>query len=169
MQYSDIIPFAHPSHQVDVSWAYLEETLDSYAETGLDLDPDFQRGHVWSMAQRVAYIEYSLRGGESARNIYFNAPEWRRGRGNTQLIDGKQRLESVRMFMADKVRVFGGYTNTQLGGKPPIVEVRLRLYVHQLKTRREVLQWYLGMNSGGSIHSKKELDRVRALLAEEME
>ena len=40
-------------------------------------------------------------------------------------------------------------------------------HVNYLKTRREVLEWYLQLNGGGTPHSQKELDRVRGLLEKE--
>ena len=46
----------------------------------------------------------------------------------------------------------------------PIMEHRFRFQVCCLETREEVLQLYLKINAGGTPHSKKELDRVRALL-----
>jgi hypothetical protein len=41
--------------------------------------------------------------------------------------------------------------------------------VNELKTRREVLQWYLDLNAGGVVHTTKEIERVRELLAKEGE
>ena len=43
----------------------------------------------------------------------------------------------------------------------------LEFMVNNLKTRAEVLQWYLEINSGGGVHSEEELARVRELLARE--
>lgn len=39
--------------------------------------------------------------------------------------------------------------------------------VNNLKTREEVLQWYIDFNAGGTVHSKEEIDRVKKLLEEE--
>jgi hypothetical protein len=40
-------------------------------------------------------------------------------------------------------------------------------HVNDLKTREEVLIWYLEMNSGGTPHTKEELDRVKRMLEKE--
>jgi len=72
----------------------------------LQLNPDFQRGHVWIENQQIKYIEYILRGGKTARVIYLN----------------------------------------------------------NLKTRKEVLQWYLEFNSYGTIHTEEEINKVKKLL-----
>lgn len=39
--------------------------------------------------------------------------------------------------------------------------------VNELRTRAEVLRWYLQLNSGGVVHTEEELARVRALLEAE--
>ena len=57
-------------YRVDVMWSYLFSHLNHYNESyGIDLDPDFQRAHVWAEAQQIAYVEYQLRGGISGKDI----------------------------------------------------------------------------------------------------
>lgn len=160
MYYRDIPQFPTATYEVDVPWDSLERHLSRWAD--LDLDPDFQRGHVWTEQQQRAFVEYSLRGGKSARNIYFNSIDWKYGRNPVQLIDGKQRLEAVRRFLRDELPVFGGALCSEIG-LPPF-DPMLRFHVHEMPTRRDVLMWYLGMNSGGSVHTPEELARVRELL-----
>lgn len=38
---------------------YIEEEVETM---GLQLNPDFQRGHVWTEEQQIAWLEYHLRG-----------------------------------------------------------------------------------------------------------
>jgi len=83
MNYKDIPKFTQPArYQVNSSWRYLEEMLARYNERstegldGLDLNPDFQRGHVWSTDKQIAYVEFCLKGGQSSREILFNHPNW---------------------------------------------------------------------------------------------
>lgn len=99
MDYSDIQRFTRSaSYTVDHQLGYLEQAIESYVqEDGLDLDPDFQRAHVWTEAQQIAFMEYLLRGGTSGRDIYTNCPGWQMGsrKGPYVLVDGKQRLTAV--------------------------------------------------------------------------
>jgi hypothetical protein len=39
--------------------------------------------------------------------------------------------------------------------------------VNDLKTKAEVLQWYLDINSGGVVHTETELEKVKRLLTKE--
>lgn len=40
----------------------------------------------------------------------------------------------------------------------------MHVHINDLKTRQEVLGWYIEMNAGGTPHSKKEIARVQSLL-----
>src|SRR5690606_19894387 len=89
-RFADIPTFPRASWCVDVGWDYLERFLDGQLEIGLDLEPDFQRAHVWTREQQIAYVEYQLRGGEVAREITCNAKDWSSGQVHDYVIvDGK--------------------------------------------------------------------------------
>ena len=40
----------------------------------------------------------------------------------------------------------------------------LMIHVNNLKTKREVLQWYIDMNAGGTPHTTEEIERVKKLI-----
>lgn len=158
-------------YRVNVSWRFMEDTLEQFREPdGLELDPDFQRGHVWTEEQQVRYVEFVLRGGRSGRTIYFNKSGWQRGgpgRGEPMvLVDGKQRLQAVRRFMRSEIRAFGSLLS-EFNDRPDMIRHGFEFVVNDLQTRAEVLQWYIDLNAGGVVHSDDEIDRVRALLEAE--
>lgn len=159
-------PQAH--YEINVEWGYLEAWLaDQFSNDEVELDPDFQRAHVWHPWQQSAYCEFILRGGESSRILYWNHPEWGafRKTGRLTLVDGKQRLEAVRAFLRNEVSVFGGLYLRDM--EPRILRktcVDFRMRIAKLPTRREMIEWYLMINAGGTPHTGEELQRVRALL-----
>ena len=56
MDYKDIPQFPRADYQIDVDWEYLEETLEEWNESyGIELNPDFQRAHVWTEQQRTEF------------------------------------------------------------------------------------------------------------------
>lgn len=86
MKFSDIPQFTRSgSYQIDVPIDYLLKTLDGYKEhDNLQMNPDFQRGNVWTEEQQIKYLEFFFRGGKSANVIYFNCP-LQRGRALSDL------------------------------------------------------------------------------------
>ena len=88
----------YPFHSL-VKWIEREQ-----AEEGLQLNPDFQRGHVWTETQQIAYVEFMLRGGKTGRTLYFNCPSWNHpvpeGDYNEFVcVDGLQRITAITRFV----------------------------------------------------------------------
>jgi hypothetical protein len=154
------------SYQVDAGWDYFQDWLE---ENKPNLNPDFQRPHVWDEQKQVRYVEHVLRNGASGADIYFNYPGWRTSyEGEFVIVDGKQRVEAVRRFMHDEISAFG-FVLSEYRKERKIMpmQCRFRVHINDLKTRKEVLQWYLDLNDGGIAHTTAELDKVRRLLGKE--
>lgn len=167
MKFNEIQQFTSNGHYAaDVAWVQMLDALDRYVKMGLSMNPDFQRGHVWDESKQIAFVEFMLRGGKSAGNIYFNHPGWQSSyKGVFVLVDGKQRLEAARRFLLDEFPVFG-HVRSEFQGRMPY-SVGFKFCVNNLKTREQVLQWYLDLNTGGVVHTSDEIEKVQNLLAEE--
>lgn len=170
MIYSDIPQFPKAHWNAMFSWKYVSGQIQKWQSeflAPLNLDPDYQRAHVWTPEQQTAYIEYALQGGEVGRNIIFNCPGWMGDwRGPFELLDGKQRLGAVRAFWRNEVPIFGGHCAKDIGGVFPWSDVMFNFQICRIDSRQEVLRLYLNINAGGTPHTQDELDRVRQLLAE---
>src|SRR5574338_1066311 len=173
MRFQDIPQFTRSAgYMVNVGLDYLARHYTRYVvEYGLDVSPDFQRGYVWTPEQKVRFVEYLLRGGLSGLDIYINCPTWRVGRVGPAypeawcvLVDGKQRLDATLGFLNNEFPVFGENYFRDFTDKPRITQCNFRWHVNDLQTREECLQWYLDLNSGGTVHQPEELDKVRALI-----
>lgn len=157
------------SYAVDYPMKHLVHWVeDEIAEQGLVLCPDFQRGHVWTEQQQVSYLEFLLRGGKTGRDLYFNCPSWQsqvqEGAYNEYVcVDGLQRLTAIQRFVGNELRVFGNLFS-EFTGYLRTDQDNLRVHINDLKTKEEVLRWYLEMNSGGTPHAQKELRRVSEML-----
>lgn len=166
-RFKDIQQFTRDgSYCIDVEPKYLMGHVcgDWVEEYGLQLDPDFQRGHVWTEEQQISYVEYFLRGGVSGRDLYFNHPGWMGGfKGEFVLVDGKQRIEAMRRFIHNEIRVFGSLYR-EYTDKIRMIGHTFKVHVNDLKTRKEVLTWYIEMNSGGTVHTTDEIEKVRHLI-----
>jgi uncharacterized protein with ParB-like and HNH nuclease domain len=157
-------------YNIHAHWSYIETWLEEQTrELNLDIDPDFQRGHVWTEEQQTNFIEYCLRGGWTNTYICFNCVGWMTGReGLFVLVDGKQRLEAVRKFIRNELPVFGNNYINDFEDKSMILRERTLIFnINNLPDRKAVLQWYLDINTGGVVHTNEEIEKVKKLLEAE--
>lgn len=78
------------------------------------MNPTFQRGHVWTEEQQIAWLEFFLKGGKSGNVVYFNCPSWHHqvkpGEYNNYVcVDGLQRLTAICKFINNEIKVFESY------------------------------------------------------------
>jgi len=172
MKFQDIKQFTRENgYEINMPLFLLDDKIKEWVENSyfkLDLNPDFQRGHVWTMQQQIAFMEYLLKGGKSGRVLYFNKPSWQ-GRATTPyddfvIVDGLQRLTSIIRFLRDEIPVFG-FKRSEYEDKIRISH-DIRFNINNLQTKAEVLQWYLEMNTGGTVHTEEEINKVKRLLQE---
>jgi hypothetical protein len=165
-RYQDIPQFTkNATYAIDVSWNYLSvHYINSILDYKLDVNPEFQRGYIWTHQQKEKYIEFILKGGSSGRNIYFNCPGWHNGKiGQYILVDGKQRLDAVLSYLNNEFTVFGKYHNEYTDGFN-LTQASFKWHVNDLTTYKEVLQWYIDLNDGGTIHTDIEINKVKQLI-----
>jgi len=163
MHWDEIKKFTQIHYRVCVPWNHLEDNLVQYAEQGLKLDPDFQRGQ-----QQIAFVEFALKEPQSGLEIFFNHPGWMSSwEGEFVLVDGKQRLEAARRFLKNEIPAFGCLYRDFTGYKHIPYNIQFYFNIAMLKTRAEVLQWYVDFNAGGTPHTVEEIERVRKMIKKE--
>lgn len=173
---SIIQPLHAAKWQADYRWFDMERSLARLAIDygGLDLCPDFQRGHVWSAEQQRHFIENCLRAvvPTSAFLIQFNCSEWGDPDPESDLpvglqcVDGLQRYTAVTEFVKGNVKPFGFTANELAGTQFSPKRMCMKVAIHGFTKRADLLSQYLALNAGGTPHSAEEIARVRALLAE---
>lgn len=145
---------------------YIEEEI---RDAGLELNPEFQRGHIWNEEQQIAWLEYHLRGGRSGNTIYLNNPYWHSGhipeKGKYVCVDGLQRITAAQRFIHNEIKVFGSYYR-EFEDRIRVLPATMMLNVNDLKTEKKVLQWYVDMNSGGTPHTSDEIEKVKKMIQE---
>lgn len=167
--FKDIPQFTYGSYEVDIHIRHLERMLKSYEEDyNLELNPDFQRGNVWTEEQQIKFVEFFLSGGKSARVIYFNIGEWSFNK-KTDIpqmvcVDGLQRLTAILRFLHNEIPVFGHCISEYEDNIP--LDHTLKFNINNLAYKKDVLKWYVEMNSGGTVHSNEEIERVKKMIEE---
>lgn len=168
--FSDIPKLTVSNHcyTVAVTWDYLIEDVNRYiTKYGLQLNPDFQRGNIWTREQQIAFVEFKLRGGSASDNILMNHKGWSSDyKGDMVLVDGLQRLTAVMEFLNDEIPAFGHFRN-EYTDQHYLGSLFFNFIVNTLQTRKQVLNWYVELNSGGTVHTESEINRVKQLIQEE--
>lgn len=169
MKFEYIKQFHKSYYRIDIGWDYLQDWLNSMKERGgadsFQMNPDFQRGHVWTLQQQMRYVEYIIQGGESGQHVHFNHPGWQDSyKGTMVCVDGLQRITAILSFMDNKIQAFG-YKLNEFDNPRFTRVLRLSVHVGKLQTRKEVLEWYLQMNAGGTPHTKEEIDKVKNMIS----
>ena len=146
MRFADIPRLTRSaSYMVHVGLDYLVAHYVRYVEHyGLDVSPDFQRNYVWTLQQKIRFIEYTLRGGTSGLDIYCNSPTWQNGDLGPDysgtwlvLVDGKQRLDAALGFLNNEFPVFGAFYR-EYEDRMRVAQCHFRWHVNDLQTREEV-------------------------------
>lgn len=176
--YRTINPLRRAAYAVDQHVGLLQEALARMATAQeslggkLDLQPDFQRGHVWSRDKQVAFVGNLIRGSAPA-TLRFNCPGWT-GRNkpgdlppaDMVCVDGLQRLTAIRAFLAGEFTVFGETAQSLDRTAFDLNRRMVTFEVFDIAWRADLLAFYLDINSGGVNHTAEDLDRVRAMLAQ---
>lgn len=172
-----IKPLRTARWSADYRWDSLEKALTGLGNDygGLELIPDFQRGHVWTNEQQAHYIENCMRGVVPVSGLFiqFNSPSW----GDIdkadsdlppglQCVDGLQRYTAITEFVKGNVKPFGFTAEQLLGTAYSARKFYVKIGIHDFTSREQLLTQYLDLNAGGTPHSANEIERVRGLLAQ---
>jgi organic radical activating enzyme len=99
MEYPDLVkPWDPKLIRITTKTFSVREVYNQIVEGETDLAPDFQREFVWSQAKQVLLIE-SILLGIPLPAFYFNQDS----SGAFQVVDGVQRLTTIRLFMSNKL------------------------------------------------------------------
>lgn len=79
----------------------LQDFIHLYRNGQINLEPAFQRKSVWTTSDRRKLLE-SICTGRPIPSVFLYRAQDRRGRLTYDVIDGKQRLESVLYFMGER-------------------------------------------------------------------
>lgn len=177
MKFSEIKQYPSCHYKIDVGLDFLEEQVahlaTDYMGGKVILNPDFQRGHVWTEEQQISYVEYMLKNPERGHTttITFNNASFHSTNPkldpNLYCIDGLQRYTALVRFMNNEIKAFGTYLDEFEDKVLLLRRFKVQVAVFQFETRKEMLEYYLMFNNGGTVHTKEELDRVYKLLEKE--
>lgn len=167
-KFSAIKKFIRSHYHIDVDWEHILSWIADHKKwDNLELNPDFQRGYVWTRKQQISYVEHILKNGLTGREIYFNCPDWMASfEGPMVCVDGLQRITAVQAFMGNKIKAFGTYRKEYIDSFVPLYAA-FSININNLVNRSDILQWYIDLNTTGKRHTPKQIEKVKNLLDKE--
>lgn len=172
MRFDEIPKFISTERCYKVNYgimAYIEWLDEEIKDLGLEMNPEFQRGHVWTEEQQSKYMEFIMQGGHTGRDFYFNCKNGAYNKETSNglyiCVDGLQRTTAIRRFLNNEIKVFGQFYN-EFDRKLRRTEFDITVYINDLDNMKDIIKWYIEFNEGGTPHTKEEIDRVKKMLNE---
>ena len=148
----------------------LNRMFDDY---GIDLDPEYQRGNVWTLSQKQALIDSMFKNVDIGKFAIIKR-RWGKNPNEpetpflSEMLDGKQRLTAIYEFIIGKFKFKGLYFH-ELN---PWDQNHIRRYKINLGettplTKEQKLRHFLKLNTSGTPVSEEHLDKVRKMWLEE--
>lgn len=97
--------------QQDISWF-----LDLHERGRLDLDPPYQRRSVWTLKDKRFFIDTILND-YPAPPVFLHKSLNEQGHPTFHVVDGKQRLQTILEFHANKIRIPDNFADVSLQKK----------------------------------------------------
>lgn len=145
----------------------IENVIGKCLRVGVNFDPEYQRGYVWSMEDKIALLDSIFNNIEIGKVVLIKKHEYGSNDPAFEVLDGKQRLSTLIDFFLDGFE-YKGFLYSELPRKLqrhfrefklPIAETR-----YADATPQKVLEYFLRLNTGGKSMDKEHLDRVRNML-----
>jgi len=142
-----------------------------YYRFGIEMDPDYQREHVWDLADKVNLIESMFNNIDIGKFVFVH-----NGYGSDKLyeiVDGKQRLTAFIEFMERRFAYKGKYWDDLSFRDQDRLENysvgigELRSLDGKPLTKTQKYQSFLKLNTTGKAQDPKHIKYVEALLSKE--
>lgn len=150
----------------------IESLLHSYYHAGIDLEPDYQRDFVWTQEDKDYLIDSIFHSIEIGRFVLnrLNNQEWAERSCLYEILDGKQRLNTLCEFYENRFPYKGLYFNDLHPlDKNMFLEAKVAVGEVSELTRQQVLETFLAVNRGGRQMDIEHLRQVEEQLKQELE
>lgn len=143
----------------------IESLLGRYYHFGTDMNPDYQRDYVWTEDDKVALINSIFSGIDIGKFAY--ADNSVSEHFLYEIVDGKQRLQTIIDFYENRFAYKGKYFN-ELSHRDQDYFENYSVSVADVRNvdRNTVMKYFVAMNSQGRIMDSAHLDKVRAMIAD---
>lgn len=150
----------------------LQYMYEDYLNGDLNLEPEYQRGLVWTLKQKQAYImALFLEKVYISPTIVLNPDKYEDGTGRYEILDGKQRVTTAFDFINNKFPLENGYYFRDLSKhdhafflRQDVRYTRIEKWSNEDLTLNEKIELFLEINELGTKMSDEHIEKVKELI-----
>lgn len=159
------------SENQDVRLDYYNSTIEGLLLKqygfGIDFDPDYQRGYVWDETDKELLLDSIFKNIDIGKFvlIHLSDSEWMKRGLSYEILDGKQRLNTLIEFYENKLAYKGKYYN-DLSRKDKRTFNDHQIAVAEVREtdKKTVLKYFLMLNRTGKTMDESHLTEVENML-----
>ena len=154
----------------DVRFTFMNQTIEcllgKVLKFGVNLDPPYQRGLVWTQEDKAKLIDSVFSNIEIGKFAFIHLPFVSAEAPTYEILDGKQRLTALVDFYLDKFeykgRTYSGLTQADANWfrNFPVAVAECREEIAET----EKIRYFLMLNTTGRALDDEHLKKVRSLL-----
>lgn len=171
----EVVPYiAHsfqPSHlsfDDSYSFQFMQQDVHSlftvYYHFGLDMSADYQRGNVWTEADKVALIDSIFKNVEIGKFVFLHLP-FKANSPGYECLDGKQRMMALVEFYEGRFK-YKGFRYQDLCWRDQHYFKHYAVSVAQTKrelTQKQKYDYFIRLNTRGKPMDQAHIDCVKKL------
>lgn len=152
--------------RMNYSQTHLASLLSKAYHFGVDFDPEYQRGYVWELSDKVALIDSIFHNVDIGKFAFIRDDTYTQTY-LYQVLDGKQRIRAILDYFEDRFE-YKGRLFSDLSGRDQSYFESYSVNVAEVGRMKEeqIYRYFLMLNTSGKAMSQEHLDRVRQRLAE---
>jgi hypothetical protein len=143
----------------------IDSILHSYYYFGIDLNPSYQRGNVWSLEDKVSLIDSIFNDIEIGRIVLMKRPYEDRRNHMYEMIDGKQRLTTLLEFYEDRFEYKGlKFSQMHPADQGHFGQKQMAVIEAPEMSEQEILEYFIRVNTSGRPVNPEHLDKVKNMI-----
>lgn len=149
---------------------HIESLIHKHYHFGIDFNPDYQRGYVWTQEDKELLLDSVFKNIDIGKFVFIRLSdsEWMERNFGYEILDGKQRLSTLIEFYENKLAYRGKYFN-DLSGKDKEVFKNHMVSVAEVNEidKKTVLKYFLMLNRTGKAMDETHLKAVEDMLKQQ--
>lgn len=145
----------------------IESVISRYYHFGVDMDPEYQRGYVWDMNDKLYLIDSIFSNIDIGKFVFVHVTDekWHETGISYEILDGKQRLNAIIEYYENRYPFNGKYYNDlSLMDRLTFNNKSVAVADFVSPNQETVYKCFLMLNRGGRQMDKTHLEKVEKLL-----